>query len=292
MKEIKGIITPAITPFRNGKIDKDGIRKLMDHLHNINVSGIFPMGSTGAMPFFSKEMHKKVIREFFEYKKENDLFFPGTGKNSIDEALEISKFAEDLGADALVIVTPYYLKVKQDSLYLYFESLLKKIESPVIIYNIPQLTGNSIEAETVNKLASNYSQLIGIKDSSGDLSFFQDFLLKLDKKFRVFQGQDELLLSSLIVGATGGVCATTNFTDLAVKVMDSFSNGDLDRAAEYQEKLSRVKNYLNSKTFPQSYSYLFYRLVNGIDFTGTIPPLSDLDENEKNEIYEKLRILL
>ncbi len=292
MKDINGIITPAITPFRDGKIDREGIKVLMDHLHRINVSGIFPMGSTGASPIVSKDMHKKVIEEFFEFKKENDVFLPGTGKNSIEETLEISKFSEDLGVDALVIVTPYYIKMKQDSIYFYFESLLKRIDTPIIIYNIPQLTGNSIQPETVKKLSENYSQVIGIKDSSGDMSFFQDYILNADGKFKVFQGQDELLLSSLIIGASGGVCATTNFTGLAVDVINSFKNGEIDRSIAFQKKLSSVKNFLNARTFPQAYSYLFYRLIMNTDVTGTPPPLTDMNENEKNEIYERIRVLL
>jgi len=293
MKEIKGIITPAITPIRDGKIDKEGIKNLVDYLHRINVSGIFPTGTTGSSPILSKELQKNVIKEFSEYKKENKLFLPGAGKNNIDETIEISKFSEDLGADALVIVTPYYMKMKQDSIYFYFESILKKIETPVVIYNIPQLTGNSIYPETVKKLSENYSQVIGIKDSSGDMSFFQDYILKMNTtKLKVFQGQDELLLSSLIIGASGGVCGTTNFTNFAVKVMDAFSNGEIEKAKKFQENLSKIKNFLNGKTFPQSYSFLFYKIIMNMDVTGTPPPLTELKDDEKSEIYEKIKNIL
>lgn len=292
MKEIKGIITPAITPYRKGNLDKDGIKNLMDHLHRINVSGIFPMGSTGSSPIFSKEMHKKVIEEFFEFKKENDLFLPGTGKNSIDDTLEISKFSKDLGADALVIVTPYYLKMDQNSIYGYFKAVVEKIDIPVIIYNIPQLTGNNISAETVRKLSENYSHVIGIKDSSGDMSLFQDYLLKIGGKFKVFQGQDELLLSSLVMGASGGVCATTNFTDLAVNVMRSFENGDVKNALNLQRKLSSIKNFLNKRPFPQSYSFIFYKLIINADITGSPPPFSDLENMEKSEILKEIKKFL
>ncbi|MGC8619905.1 MAG: dihydrodipicolinate synthase family protein [Thermoplasmata archaeon] len=292
MKDIKGIITPAITPFKNNDLDVDGLRNLIDHLHKIKVSGIFPMGSTGAMPLFNKEMHKKVLKEFSNFIKENDIFIPGTGKNNIEETIEISKFVEDLGADAIVIVTPYYMKLNQDSIYIYYKSVLEKIELPVLIYNIPQLTGNIIKAETVNSLANEYSHVLGIKDSSGDLSLFQDFLFKIEKKFKVFQGQDEFLLSSLILGASGGVCGTTNFSDLAIKVMKYFSEKNIEKAFEYQKKLSVVKNYLNSKTFPQAYSYLFYKLLMGKDYTGTVSPLNDLSKKEKDEINKNLIPLL
>ncbi|MEM3820643.1 MAG: dihydrodipicolinate synthase family protein [Candidatus Micrarchaeaceae archaeon] len=292
MKEIKGIITPTISPFRRNRIDEGAVEKLMDHLHKIGVSGVFPMGSNGASPFISNMTHKKILEVFSKFRREGELFIPGVGKNSIEDTLEISKYAEDLGSDAIVVVTPYYFKVSQASMYSYFSEIASRVEIPLLVYNIPQLTGNSITPETVMKLSENHSNIIGIKDSSGDLSLLQDYILKLPKHFSVLQGQDELLLSSLILGASGGVCGTTNFSDLAVKVMKSYGEGKLSEAIEIQKSLSRLKIYLNGKTFPQVYSFLFYKIIMGKNFTGTTKMLSPLSKKDMKEIYVDITRIL
>lgn len=285
MKEPEGIITPTVSPFRNGEIDREGIRKLMDHLHKIKVSGIFPMGSTGVFPLVNNDTHKRIIKVFSEFRAADDYFIPGVGRNNVEDTVNVAKYAEDIGADAIVVVTPYYIKMNQDSILSYFEAVMNRVNSPIIIYNIPQLAGNSITAETVRKLHREHSNIIGIKDSSGDLSAFQEYLLELPKSFKVFQGQDELLLSSLIVGAAGGVCGTTNFTGIATKVYESFKKGDLSSAYRWQVTLSKLKNYLNKKTFPQIYSFLFHRFILSESLTGTLNVLSSFSKEEMDEIY-------
>jgi len=292
MKELEGIITPAVSPFREGQIDKEGIRKLMDHLHRIKVSGIFPMGSTGAFPLVTSEAHKKIIGAFSEFRTTNDYFLPGVGRNSVEDTIDVAKYAEDIGTDAVVVVTPYYIRMNQESIYSYFTDVIRRIESPVIIYNIPQLAGNSIMPETIKKLSEEHSNIIGIKDSSGNLSLFQEYLLELPKNFKVFQGQDELLLSSLIVGASGGVCGTTNFTDIAVKIFEFFKKGDMSGAYALQRYLSKIKNYLNKKTFPQIYSFLFHRIILEENSTGTVGMLSPFSKEEMDEIYSYVSSIL
>lgn len=285
MKRFHGIITPAVSPFKDGEINKAAIRELMAHLHDIDVSGVFPMGSNGTSPFISTENHKRILTLFSDFRNPNEYFLPGVGKNTVEDTLELARYSEDLSSDAIVLVTPYYLKVSQDSIYSFFESIVSRTSLPVILYNIPQMTGNTIMPETILRLSRNYSNIAGVKDSSGNLSLFQDYLMKLPGDMDVFQGQDEFLLSSLVVGAAGGVCGSTNFMDTAVRVMKSYKNGNMKEASILQEKLSRVKNYLNGMIFPQVYSYLFHKLVTGSDDTGTTGMLSPLSDAEKEEIY-------
>ena len=292
MKELEGIITPAVSPFRNGEIDREGIRKLVDHLHKINVSGIFPMGSTGVFPLVNNDTHKRIIEVYSEFRWPNDYFVPGVGRNSIEDTVNVAKYAGDIGADAIVVVTPYYIKMNQNSIFSYFDAVVNMVNSPILIYNIPQLAGNSITAETVRKLQEEYSNIIGIKDSSGDLSAFQEYLLELPKSFKVFQGQDELLLSSLIVGAAGGVCGTTNFIDIATKLYESFKKGDLSSAYSWQVSLSKLKIYLNKKSFPQIYTFLFHKFILGENRTGTLNMLSSFSKEEMEEIYSYVSEIL
>ncbi|MCL5989020.1 MAG: dihydrodipicolinate synthase family protein [Candidatus Thermoplasmatota archaeon] len=292
MNELSGIITPAISPFNGDELKEPAIEKLMVHLHQIGVSGVFPMGSNGSSPFISNKMHKRILEVFSKYRSKDEYFVPGVGKNNIEDTLELSEFAADINSDAIVVVTPYYLKVSQKSIYSYFDRIVGKVDLPVILYNIPQLTGNTIRPETVLQLSENYSNIVGIKDSSGDLTLFQDYLLNLPKKIKVFQGQDELLLPSLVLGAAGGVCGSTNFIDLATKVMKSFKDSDIRSAARIQRKLSMLKSYLNTKSFPQVYSFLFHKLILKQDITGTPAMLDPLEQSEMGEIYHNVTRIL
>lgn len=292
MKQFSGIITPVVTPFRNDEVNEPAVERLMGYLNEIGVSGVFPAGSNGSSPFMSMKTHKKTLDIFSKFRKEGQYFMPGVGKNNIEDTIELSRYAQDLASDAIVLVTPYYMKVSQESIYSYFESVVGKVDLPVLLYNIPQLTGNTIRPETIVKLSENYSNIAGIKDSSGNLSLFQDYLIKLPAGMNVFQGQDEFLLSSLVIGASGGVCGTTNFNDSAVKVMNLFRQGKIEEAGKVQRKLSTLKNYLNEQQFPQVFSFLFHRLVLGEESTGTYSMLASLDTNEMEKIYRNVRDII
>lgn len=289
MKKINGIITPTVSPIRQNQVNEYAIEKLMDFLHEIGVSGIFPMGSNGASPFISLKNHKKILDAFSKFRRSNEYFIPGVGKNNLEDTIELAKYSEDLESDAIVIVTPYYLKVDQASIFNFIEGVASKINTPIILYNIPQFTGNVVLPETVIKLSENFSHIIGIKDSSGDLSLFQDYLLKLPKDMNIFQGQDELLLASLILGASGGVCGSSNFTNLSVKVFSSFRNGEIGEAIVHQKKLSELKLYLNRHQFPQIYSYLFHKMILNEENTGTTSMLEPLSGKEIKEINNNMK---
>ncbi len=285
---LEGIITPTITPIKNGEVDKEAVKALIEYLESIKVNGIFPLGSTGCAPIISLADCKKVLDAFSKYIN-GMLLLPGVGRNNLSETLELAKYAKDIGADAIVIVTPYYMKMDNESIYKYYYSILSSIDKPIIAYNIPQLTGNNLNYEVLMKLLNDFYNLVGLKDSSGNLSNFQDYIINLPKNFKIFQGQDELLLSSLIIGASGGICGTTNFSNLAVDVYLNYKSGNFNKAKELQEKLSRIKNYLSKKSFPQSYNASFYKLILKKNYTGACFPLRDLTIAEIDEIYEFIK---
>lgn len=291
MAELKGIITPTITPMNKENIDYEAVDSLMEYLDKIGVNGIFPMGSTGVFPIVSTELQVKILEYFMDRKKEGMYFLAGVGRNSVDETLAVAFYAKELGADCLSIVTPYYLRMSQDSIYQYYEKILSSIDIPVLLYNIPQNTNNNILPQTILKLKNQFSNVIGIKDSSGNFSNFSAIVDAVGKDFRVFQGQDDILLPSLQRGAVGGISGTTNFSDLAVRVYKEFSESNNEKATEIQAILTEFKRMINCYDFPQTYAAIFIDRVYHKE-TGNVFPLKDIPPDLRKTISEKAEEIL
>ncbi len=291
MSELKGIITPTITPIIKGDLDYDAVDSLIEFLAKAGVNGIFPMGSTGGFAITSVELQVKILEYFMDKKKENMYFLAGVGRNSFDETLTMANYAKELGADGLSIVTPYYVNMSQESLFAYYDKLLQELDIPVLIYNIPQNTNNNISADTVLKLRKEHSNLVGIKDSSSNFSNFSAFIDVLGKDFVILQGQDDLLLPSLMMGAKGGICGTSNFSDLTVKVYKEYTKGNIDKAREIQKNLSKMKKIMGKYEFPQAYIAAFSGLIYGKEMQ-SIFPLRDLDKEAKEKLLKEIQPLL
>ncbi|MGC9190596.1 MAG: dihydrodipicolinate synthase family protein [Candidatus Micrarchaeia archaeon] len=291
-KDFSGVITPMITPFKQGRIDSNAIGRLVDFLLKSKVSGLFPAGSTGCFPFLTAEQHVSLLREVAEYISGKTLFLPGVGRNSFTETVYVAKNAEKLGADAIVVVTPYYIKLDDRSLLNYFDKVADSTKSSIILYNIPQFTGTRISAEVAATLAKRHGNVIGIKDSSGGFRSISEMLRLAPEGFLVFQGQDDLLLPSLRIGASGGVCGTTNFSSLAVKVYKEYKAGRLEKAMALQSRLTQLMHVLKGATFPLAYNYLFNRIVASRNATGAIEPFDELSLEEKERLYSSARKLV
>ncbi|MEM0097943.1 MAG: dihydrodipicolinate synthase family protein [Conexivisphaerales archaeon] len=280
---INGIITPTVTPVRNGKIDEERISSLMAFLKDIGVSAAFPMGSTGLFPLFDMKNHVRAIELTVKYIHTGMEVLAGVSRNDIDETLEVAKRAIDVGADAVVVVTPFYIKMSQNSILNYY-SKIAKLDSKIIAYNIPQFTGNIVSAETLAKLMQEHSNIIGVKDSSGDLRSTQQYISLLPSGSYIYQGQDDLLLPSMALGVSGGVCGTTNFSDLAVKLWKSSGKN----STHLQLKLSGIMRAISRSDFPKAYYYLFEKLVmKNSRPSGYLPsPIEDLNADEEMAISE------
>lgn len=285
---ITGIITPTVTPVSRGKIDEERIKVLMEFLKKIGVSAAFPMGSTGLFPLFNKENHVRVIELTIKHANPGTKVLAGAGRNDIDETLEVAKRAIDAGADAVVIVTPFYIKMSQDSILNYYSEIADKINSKIIAYNIPQFTGNTVSAETLASLMKEHSHIIGVKDSSGDLRSTQKYIAMLPSGSYIYQGQDDLLLPSMALGVSGGVCGTTNFTDLAVKLWNSAGKD----SRTLQMKLSGIMRAVSMSDFPKAYYYLFEKQVmkNSRPSSYLPPPIEDLSAQEETVVNRMVNV--
>jgi dihydrodipicolinate synthase/N-acetylneuraminate lyase len=284
---MRGIITPMITPAKNGQLDLVGFLNLIEFLKKINVEGFFPASSTGAFPFLNFEEHKKILKLTRENTNENKFVLAGISRNNIKETIEIGKFAIEIGVEGVILVTPYYNKFSQESIYNYYSIIAESLDIPILVYNIPQLTGNDIFVNTLKKLMENYSNIIGIKDSSGDLIKFSKYFIELPKNTLIFQGQDDLLLESLEMGASGGICGTSNFSNLTHELY-------LNRDLNIHFKIVKLMDFLRKFEFPVSFNYIFRRhILKDMNTKGySLWPMSDLDKRDEIEISSFVEIEL
>lgn len=255
-----GIISPVISPFNGNSLDRDAIIELTKFLKRIGVRGLFPTGSTGCAPLMDVRQHISVIRAYSESIKRGMDLLPGVGRNSISETMTVARAAIKCGAKALVIVTPYYLKMHSEELIRYYDRLLNLIDADVIAYNIPQFTGNVLSFDAFERIMRKHKNLIGIKDSSKNMRGFEKFC-SLPDDVMVFQGQDDLLLKSLRMGASGGICGTTNFDGTAVSLFTAYKSKNTAKAASLQSKVDKTMRALAKEEFPLGYHYMFYKNV-------------------------------
>ncbi|MCL5783071.1 MAG: dihydrodipicolinate synthase family protein [Candidatus Thermoplasmatota archaeon] len=234
--KFRGIITPMLTPFKpDGTIDFDATKTLIEYLKGIGVTGLFPCGSTGLFPFLSVEEKKA----FLKYVVENAAglkVLAGVGSSSTQEAIELGKYAGDIGADALVLMPTYYITPGQPEIIKHFSDFITEVKKEVFLYNIPQLCGVRIETDTVAKLKTEFSEVIGLKESSADMRYFSSIMDFSGPDFSILQGQDDLLVPSLSIGADGGVCGLSNFSSAVINAYNEFTTGIRDKAAEVQKK--------------------------------------------------------
>ncbi|HDJ89226.1 MAG TPA: dihydrodipicolinate synthase family protein, partial [Thermoprotei archaeon] len=209
-KELKGLIVPMITPFNEkGEIDEDGLRQITEWLIHSGVNGLFPNSSTGEAAKMTLDERKKVMKIVVDEANGKVPVFPGTGDPSTKNTLELTKYAEDIGADGVVVVAPYYFKPDESSLIEHYKSICSATRIPIMLYNIPQSTGYSLSINVIVKLAK-IKNIFAMKDSSSNMIYFHKIILSTRGELLLFQGSEFLLLPSLVIGASGGVLGMGN----------------------------------------------------------------------------------
>jgi dihydrodipicolinate synthase/N-acetylneuraminate lyase len=292
LKEVQGIITPMVTPFLRGEEDRESVARLLEFMKESGVAAAFPMGSTGLFTCFGREEHARFIELVSGLLPAGMRLLAGVGRNAVDDTLYVAKRAADSGADAAVVVTPYYIRMSQRAISDYYAKVADSLDLPVIVYNIPQFTGNPVLPDTLASLAERHPNIAGVKDSSGDLRTTAAYVYTLPQGVRVYQGQDDLLLPSMALGVAGGVCGTTNFSSHAVGLWRSGVGSQ--GAREANAKVIRVMKALAASEFPKGYYYLFQKVVAGRGKpSGYLPfPVEDLSSKEEDELYGVLRSVL
>ncbi|MBN2434946.1 MAG: 4-hydroxy-tetrahydrodipicolinate synthase [Spirochaetes bacterium] len=234
----RGVYTALITPFKDGSIDYDSLDRIIEEQVTAGVSGVLPMGTTGESPTVSHEEHNQIIAHVVKAVNGRVKVLAGTGSNSTDEAVFLSKNAEKCGADAVLVVNPYYNKPPQRCLVDHFATVAKNIGVPVMLYNIPGRTGVNFEPESMAELCEVSSNVVALKEAAGDIGQVMRIVELLGNRLNLMIGDDNLVLPAMAVGATGVVSVLSNIIPAdMVKVASSWLNGE---HAESKELFYRI----------------------------------------------------
>ena len=235
----KGAITAIVTPFtEKGDLDEESLRKLADFQIKSDIDGVVPCGTTGESPTLDYEEHEKVIEIVIDAAKGRVPVIAGTGSNSAREAIEMTKKAADAGADASLQVCPYYNKPTQEGLYRHFSSIANAVDIPIIIYNIQGRTGVNMETPTLARLVNEHSNIVGVKEASGNISQMMDVISTLPKNFTVLSGDDNLTLPLMVLGGKGVISVASNIAPKEMHELTQFAlNGDFEKARKMHYEL-------------------------------------------------------
>lgn len=205
-----GTYTALVTPFRDGAFDQAAFAALIEGQIRGGVEGIVPVGTTGESPTLDHDEHNAVIKAAIEIAKGRCKVIAGTGSNSTKEAIELTVEAERLGADAALLVAPYYNKPSQQGLYLHYKAIAEAVKIPLILYSIPGRCGIEIAVETVVRLAADFPNIIAIKEAGGSVERVNQLRQALPDSFEILSGDDSLTLPFLSAGAVGVISVASN----------------------------------------------------------------------------------
>lgn len=225
----RGSIVPVVTPFRNGAFDEAAFVNLIEWQIANGSHGISITGTTGEPSSLTLDERKQVIRVAHEAIHGRVPFIPGTGSTNHAETLELSRFGQEIGADAILVITPYYSRPSQAGLFAHFDAVAKSVEVPVILYNIPGRTAVNLEIDTVARLREANANLIGVKESNKDFEHINRLLLKMGRDFAVYSGIELLCFPILAIGGAGYISATGNLLPKQVAMLY-----DLVEAGQWQ----------------------------------------------------------
>ncbi|MBA9027346.1 dihydrodipicolinate synthase family protein [Peribacillus huizhouensis] len=250
-----GIIPPIVTLFDEaGNLDLALNRRYIDQLISRNIDGILLMGSSGEFSSLTTEERKLYVREMIKHINGRVPVMVGVGHTVLKEVLELTSYAEEHGADGVLVVNPYYWKLSDEQLFRYYSIVANHTKLQVFIYNIPLLTGQNLSVDLIKKLAEAYSNIAGIKETVSDFGHIrqvQTEVKKVRSDFSVFSAFDEHMLPALMIGITGSINGSAAFIpEISVDLYKSYQSGDLAEAQKNHQKISKLMDvYTYGPTF-------------------------------------------
>jgi 4-hydroxy-tetrahydrodipicolinate synthase len=251
----KGSITALITPFKNGLVDEEALRRIVEWQIAEGTHGLVPTGTTGESPTLNYDEHKRVIEITIETARGRVPVIAGTGSNSTEEAIDLTQHAKKAGADAAMLVVPYYNKPTQEGMYQHFKAIAEAVDMPIILYNVPPRTGGDLQVDTVVRL-SQVKNIVGIKDASYDMARPTLTRLRAKKGFFQLSGEDASAMGFMAQGGDGCISVTANVAPrLCADMHDAWKARELDKVFEIQDRLMPLHKALFVETSPAPVKY-------------------------------------
>jgi 4-hydroxy-tetrahydrodipicolinate synthase len=283
----KGSLVALITPFRDGKVDEKGFQSFVDWQIAQGTHGLIPVGTTGESPTLSHDEHKRVVELCIEVAKGRRPVIAGTGSNSTDEAIDLTRHAKKAGADAALVVTPYYNKPTQDGLYAHYEAIAKAVDIPIVIYNIPGRSVVDMTVQTMARLAK-LPNIVGVKDATNDLQRPVRTKLACGDKFSLLSGEDGTALAFLAASGHGCISVTANVAPRMLADMhEAWQKGDVKTAQRINETLMPLHEALFCETSPAPVKFAASLLGIGNDEVRL--PLVAASETARQRVREAMQ---
>lgn len=283
------LITAMVTPFdERGEIDFDATKNLLEHLIKTGTDAVVVAGTTGESPTLSTE--EKLELFSFVIKEANGRIpvIAGTGTNNTKASIELTKEAEKLGADGIMLVAPYYNRPNQDGLYAHFKAIAEETDLPIMIYNIPGRTACNIEVDTIVKL-SEIDNIVSVKEASGNLDAMAEIIERTKDGFVLYSGDDSLTLPVLAIGGKGIVSVASHIVGDAMKEMiEAFNRGDIEKAGAIHRKLLPTFKALFSAPSPAPLKAVLN--LTGIPVGDVRLPLVPLNEEQVEALKQHINV--
>ena len=292
--KISGAITALATPMKSdGTIDFSSLENLIEYQISEGINALVSVGTTGESATVDVEEHLEIIKFFIEVSNGRIPIIAGTGANSTQEAITLTHEAKKLGADAALLVSPYYNKPTQEGLFLHFSEIAEKVDLPQIIYNVPSRTASNVEVSTVGRLCS-HKNIIGIKDATGDMGVLENLQKECKSEidagnFSLFSGDDETSFDFILKGGHGTISVTSNILPKLVVNMYEAAKSNSEEGKVIKESLQKINKllFLESNPIPVKYALHLMGLID----KGIRLPLTWLDERFHSEIQNELKVL-
>lgn len=282
---MEGIFVPHVTPFeRDGEIDTNALRRLVRFWVENGLSGLVTCGSNGEAPYLLREERRKVLEVVVDEANGKVPVVAGTGATGTKETVQLTMDARDVGVDAVLVVTPFYFKHSNEELYAHYSAVLEAVDLPLIIYNVPKFTGFSLEPTLVERLSSEYSHVIGVKDSSGSYSQITELVRLVGERISVLAGTADLALPTLALGGKGAVIAVANVAPkLCSQMYKAFKDGNWAKAWALQKTITRINEVL---VIRHNQLAAIKEALNALGLPGRYPrrPTLPLKDNEKEAV--------
>lgn len=246
-----GALTALITPFKNNLIDEEAYRAFIEWQIAEGIHGLVPCGTTGESATLSHAEHEKVIEICIDQAAGRVPVLAGSGSNNTSEAVSLTRFAQQAGADGALLITPYYNKPTQEGLYQHFKTIAESVDIPLIPYNVPGRTGCNMLPPVVSRLSKDFPNIVGIKEATGNLNQASEILETCDKEFSLLSGDDYTALPLLAIGGHGVISVTSNIVPSRVAALcNAFRAGSISEAQKLHHELYPLHKAMFMSTNP------------------------------------------
>jgi 4-hydroxy-tetrahydrodipicolinate synthase len=286
-----GAIVATVTPFRNGKLDRSALKKLVKFQIDSGTDGIVPCGTTGESATLSFDEHERVIDTVLQAVDGRVPVIAGTGSNNTKEAVALTRYAKRAGVSAALVITPYYNKPTQDGLCRHFRAVAESANIPIILYNVPGRTGVNMTAHTVAQLAE-VPNIVGVKEASGNLSQVCDIIRMTPRKFCVLSGDDALFFPMMALGAKGVISVTSNVAPrLMAELYDTYVIGEISRARDIHYQLWPLFQalFLETNPIPAKTALAMMKRIRE-EFRLPLSPMADANRKTLAKILSDMRL--